>query len=201
MVSLRPEMRGRAYASAMLTGCLLTCHAWAREPADATTGLSRDIVFNVAADDGGADGLIRAQLEINAPSERVWTVMLDCNRALKFLTALKSCKVLETSRDGLTDVREHRSRWIAFLPETVSVFRSLYTPTREIKFERISGDFRVLKGHWLLEPLNDGMATRIIYEARVGIDMPIPGFLIRAALEEDVPRFLAAFRDEVEAMP
>lgn len=174
--------------------------AWAREPAAVPPGLSREIIFNVAADDGDADGLIRAQVEIAAPPDRVWTVMLDCDRVPRFLTAIKSCKVLETSRDGLTDIREHRSRWIAFLPETVSVFRSVYAPAREIKFEQIRGDFRVLKGFWRLEPLKDGAATRVTYEAHVGVDLPVPRFVVRAALEQDIPGFFAAFRDEVEAM-
>lgn len=182
---------------------LLAGPSLAREDAaqPAAAHLSRDILFKVSAGNGDADGHITAKLEIAAPPQRVWNIMLDCDKAPKFLSALKSCKVLETSADGLSDIREHRSQWLAVLPETVSVFRSRYAPAREIKFERISGDFKVLNGHWRLEPLNGGRATRLSYEVNVGVDMPVPGFLVRSALEQDVPQFLSAFREEVERTP
>lgn len=197
----------RTWVLSSFTAAVLSLHGagapMAREDAaePAAAQLSRDILFKVTADDGDADGHITAQLDIAAPPERVWSVMLDCELAPKYLTALKSCKVLEASADGLTDIREHRSRWLALLPETVSVFRSIYKPAREITFERVGGDFRVLKGHWLLQPLIGGQATRLSYEAHVGVDMPVPGFLIRSALEQDVPQFLSAFRAEVERTP
>lgn len=197
------RVRPTSYSTVMVLSLLVTGAATAREdlPDKPEQHLSRDIQFHVSPDDGDADGRITAELDIAAPPERVWSVMLDCERAPKFLTALRSCKVLETSADGLTDIREHRSKWLALLPETVSVFRSIYTPAREIRFERVSGDFRVLKGHWLLQPLIGGRATRLSYEAHVGVNVPVPGFLVRSALEQDVPQFLSAFRDEVERTP
>lgn len=170
---------------------------------DAPVRPSREIVFKVSPDAGEADGHIEASLDIAAPPAQVWKVMLDCSRAQKFFTALKSCKVLDRAADGSTDIREHRSQWLALLPETVSVFRSVYKVEREIDFERVSGDFRFLKGSWHLRPLEGGRATRLSYDARIGINgaIPLPSFMIRAALEQDVPKFLAAFRDEVEQTP
>lgn len=162
---------------------------------------SREIQVNVAADQGEADGRIDAQLDIAAPAARVWSAMLDCERATRYLTALKSCRVLEKSADGLSDIREHRSQWLSMLPETVSVFRSTYVPNREIQFERVSGDFRFLKGAWRLQPLAGGTSTRVTYTARIGVSVPLPSFVIRAALEADVPKFLSAFRQEVERTP
>lgn len=146
---------------------------------------------------GEADGHIEAAIDIPAPPSRIYAVMLDCARTMKFLTKLKTCKVLEASPDGLTDVREHRSKWLAILPETVSVFRSTYVRDREIRFEKLSGDFKFLKGSWRLEPEAGGKTTRVFYDVRVGISAPVPGFMIRSALQEDVPKLLKGLRNEV----
>jgi ribosome-associated toxin RatA of RatAB toxin-antitoxin module len=157
-----------------------------------------DAIIHVSEDDSGeADGVIEAAIDIAAPPERVYAVMIDCQRAPRFVAGLRSCKILKTEQDGKSDVREHRSKWLSILPETVSVFRSDYVPNREIRFERVSGDLRYLKGAWTLEPMQGGAGTRVLYEARVGIKMAVPGFMIRSALEQDVPKLLRALRAEV----
>ena len=175
------------------------CRAELRIDADGARHLrAGGVLFVVTEDDSGvADGRIEAVIDIAAPPPAVFAVMTDCARTLKFVDQLTACKVLETSPDGSYDIREHHSRWLAILPEMVSVFRSDYIPDREIRFSRVRGDLKFLKGSWQLQPMSGGRATRLSYEARVGIGMPIPGFIIRASLEADVPRLLKALRDEV----
>ena len=165
---------------------------------DAARLAAGEAIVRVTEDDsGGADGRIEAAIDIKASPESIYAVMIDCQRALKFVAGLRSCKVLESSKDGLSDVREHRSKWLSILPETVSVFRSEYVPGRQIRFEKLRGDFRVLKGSWQLESVRGGTSTRVYYDARVGISTPVPGFMIRGALEQDVPKLLQALRTEV----
>ncbi len=157
-------------------------------------------IVHVASDDSGeSDGVIEAAMVVAAPPARVYDVMLDCTRAVKFLHALTGCRVLETSPDGLSDLREHRSKWISILPETVSIFRSQYVKNREIRFEKAGGDLKFLQGSWTLEPLKGGSATKLNYRVRVGVSGPVPGFLVRGALQQDVPKFLSALRREVMA--
>ena len=127
-------------------------------------------IVHVDSDDSGeADGVIEAAMVVAAPPARVYDVMLDCTRAVKFLHALTGCRVLETSPDGLSDLREHRSKWISILPETVSIFRSQYVKNREIRFEKAGGDLKFLQGSWTLEPLKGGAATKLNYRVRVGV--------------------------------
>jgi ribosome-associated toxin RatA of RatAB toxin-antitoxin module len=159
-----------------------------------------EAIVHVSADDSGeADGLIEAAIVVAAPPSRIYDVMLDCTRAVKFLPALTGCRVLNASPDGLTDLREHRSKWISILPETVSIFRSQYVKNREIRFEKAGGDLKFLKGSWMLEPLKGGTATKLNYRVRVGVSGPVPGFMVRGALEQDVPKFLQALRREAMA--
>ena len=191
----------KASRLAVVLTALLAASAPAQSHDLSTEQISRlkagDALVAVNADDGEADGHIEAAIDIAAPPARVFAIMLDCNHAMKFLSNLKSCKILEVSPDGLTDLREHRSKWLSILPETVSVFRSTYVKDREIRFEKVRGDFRFLKGSWQLEPIQNGAATRVFYDVRVGINAPVPGFMIRGALEQDVPKVLKGLRDEV----
>jgi uncharacterized protein YndB with AHSA1/START domain len=157
-----------------------------------------DVLLKVTADDSGeADGRISAAIDIAAPPHDVFAAMTDCARALKFVEQLTLCRILEAAPDGRYDIREHHSRWLAILPEMVSVFRSDYTPDREIRFTRVSGDLKFLEGSWQLQPMAGGRSTRLFYDARVGAGLPLPGFMIRASLEADVPRLLKALRAEV----
>lgn len=160
---------------------------------------ARDVIVRVEADPSGeADGSIDAAIDVAAPPARLWSVMLDCQRALIFIEGLKSCRVLERGPNDAWDIREHKSKWLAILPELRSVFRSDYKANSEIKFRRVEGDIRFLEGQWKLEPLAGGTATRLTYRARIGISAPVPGFMLRAALESDVPKRLKALRAEAE---
>lgn len=161
-----------------------------------------EVLVDIEPDETGvADGHISAVIEIGAAPAKVFAVMTDCERTLKFMDDLKVCKVLETSRDGTYDIREHRSRWLALLPEMVSVFRSDYVADREIRFSLVRGDLKYLKGSWELEPLNGGRATRLTYDALVGVSLPVPAFIVRHSLEADVPRLLNSLRAEVMSGP
>ena len=160
-----------------------------------------EALVSVEEDSGDADGHITAAIDIAASPHRVWQVMTDCARAPKFVAGLKSCRVLQlgpASGSGVAwDIREHRSKWLSLMPETVSVFRSDYVQDKEIRFERVSGNLRFLKGTWRLEPLSGGAGTRLRYDTRIGVSGPVPGFMVRSALEGDVPKLLGALRTEV----
>lgn len=159
---------------------------------------SREVVISVVSDDAGADGIVDAAIDVAAPRARVWPVLLDCARAPNFMPALKSCSVLSKDPSNAWDVREHRVSWTDFLPDTRNVFRSEYIKETSIRFTRVEGDLSILDGEWQLEPLDGGTRTRLHYRARIGIDLPVPSFLIRGALERDVPNFLKALRAEIE---
>ena len=188
-------------AAVVASGTLPVPHASAFEiGADELRRLkAREVLVNVVPDDSGeADGQIEAVIDVAAPPAKVWTVMLDCQRALKFMEGLKSCRVLERGPNDAWDIREHKSKWLAILPEMRSVFRSEYVRDKEIKFKRVEGDIKFLQGGWRLEPLNGSAGTRLFYRARIGISAPVPGFILRGALESDVPKRLEALRDDVE---
>lgn len=147
----------------------------------------------VRPDHDGSSGVIRAAIDIAAPAEAVWTVMTDCDLALKMVANLKSCRILERDPQGRWDVREQVSK-MGFLPSVRSVFREDFDPPTHMSFHRVGGDLKVLEGEWRLTPHDD--RTRVTYEARVAAPFSVPGWIARMALRRDVPTALLALRRE-----
>jgi len=104
--------------------------------------------------------------------------------------------VLKRDPAGRWDIREHKVSWMWFLPDVISVFRSDYEPPKRLRFHRISGTLKRSQGEWLLETMDGGRATRVIYESTVAADIPAPQFVVEAALKRDIAKILRALRRE-----
>ena len=153
------------------------------------------VVRVVPGGGGPIDGQVQATMIIPAPAAAVYSALTECQTAPVVFPSLKSCRVIETGPQASWDVREHRvASWASFLPDMSTLFHSDYVPDRSISFRLLSGDIQHLDGAWTLEPVKGG--TRVTYEARVGFHALVPSFLVRQSLTSDVPKFLAAIRDE-----
>lgn len=153
-------------------------------------------VMPAAADDSVA---IKASIEIAAPRAKVWAIMTDCARALRFVPGLTSCRVLKRDPAGRWDIREHKISWMWFLPDVTSVFRSDYDPPKRLRFHRISGTLKHSEGEWRLDVIDGGRATRVSYDATVSADVPAPKFLVESALKRDIAKVLRGLRRECTA--
>ncbi len=153
-------------------------------------------VVSVAAGTAAETVKIRAHIDIAAPRTKVWAIMTDCARAVRYVPGLKSCRVLERDPAGRWDIREHRVSWVWFLPNVRSVFRSDYEPPMRLQFRRISGTPRRSDGEWRLDPIEEGRATRASYEATISADVPVPKFLVEAALKRDIANVLRHLQRE-----
>jgi len=151
---------------------------------------------SVTQDDDTSVVSVIASIEIPTRPQVVYPVMIDCSRALRIVTGLESCRVIESSADGKWDVREHIIAVNALLPRLRNVFRSEYDPNRSIRFRRVDGDLRMSEGEWRLTPAAGGTTTIVSYRSRVGWHVPIPGPLLRAAIRYDFPGTLEALRRE-----
>jgi ribosome-associated toxin RatA of RatAB toxin-antitoxin module len=165
--------------------------------ADEAALASGQVIVDVAPDPQGAAGQVDAVIDIPASAGQLWKVMLDCDRAPRFLAGLQSCTVLKESADKKWDIREHRVQWSSLFPVVRSVFRSDYEPMHEIRFSRVEGDLELLEGSWRLEPLKGKAVTRLYYHARVDPGIRLPNIIVRSVIENDMPKTLKALRKEV----
>jgi uncharacterized membrane protein len=173
------------------TACLLSGTALA-DPPGAPARVS------VTSDAHGASGDVRASIEIAASPAVVWKVMTDCAAVPRLMVNVRSCRVIDRDPAGRWDVREQITN-ASLLPAVRTVLRSDYDYPRTVRFHRIDGDFKILEGSWLLEPLDGGAHTRVTYESRMTAPFAAPGFIVRAVLRKDLPRTLGNLRAACEA--
>ncbi len=189
-------MRRTAFAIIALALCAAgPALAWDPGP-EAEQRLSRGQVWlEVRPDPAGASGLVRAGLDIEAPPDTVWAVMLDCQLAPRMVSNLKSCKVLERDPGGRWDVREQVAKPLLF-PPMRTVFHSDYDPPHGFRFHRTGGDLPVLEGEWRLQPLDGGRRTRVLYESRAELPFDAPGPLARILLRQEIAAALQGLKRE-----
>ncbi|WP_426029761.1 SRPBCC family protein [Caulobacter sp. DWP3-1-3b2] len=171
-----------------------SAHAAALSP-KAQAALARGEAYaEVTPDPDGISGKVSAVIDIEASPAKVWSVMTDCVTAGKMVTNLARCTIVSGDIKRGSDVREHVTHRSLFLPAMRIVFRSVYEPFTRIRFERVGGDLKVEQGEWRLLALRGGAATRVFYENRLAVDLPIPRALLREGLRKDTPKVLLNLR-------
>lgn len=145
----------------------------------------------------GTAGDARAAVLVRAPRAIIYRNMTNCERALGFVPHLVHCQVLETSPDGRSELVEHEVDYGWYLPRASYVFRARYDPGQRVRFEAVSGDFRVNEGLWELVPRADG-AVVVTYRVRLRPRFYVPRWLVRRSLRRELPALMRALRDASE---
>jgi uncharacterized membrane protein len=153
---------------------------------------------NVTPDPQGASGIVHAQIDINAAPETVWKIMVDCDQVPKLMANVKYCHVLQHDPAGHWDVREQVTK-ASLLPSVRVVMRSDYDEPRSVHFHRTDGDLKIVEGSWLLQPLDGGARTRVVYDSRIAAPFSAPGMLVRPLMRGDMVHTLTNLRAACEA--
>jgi ribosome-associated toxin RatA of RatAB toxin-antitoxin module len=157
--------------------------------------LAKGRVIILEQSHGQPKGRVEAAILIDAPVERVWSAMVDCDRAPDFVPGLKGCRVLR--RDGNSLIIEHQVRVSWLLPMVTYVFRADYQRYKRIDFKRVSGGLKELEGSWALENINGGRQTIVMYSVYLDPGFYVPQWLVRLILKGDLPDLLTALRNRV----
>ncbi len=136
-------------------------------------------------------------IEIEAPVEILWAIMMDCEMAIMLAPDIKDCEIIESADDGTWDIRKQKVSVSSVLPKFVTVFRSEYEENTSIRISRVRGDLKLQDGLWILEPLSK-TRTRVTYQARLKPKGPVPRSLFRRAVDKDLPEILGNLRAEAE---
>jgi len=81
-----------------------------------------------------------------------------------------------------------------FTPEFI-VLQMEETPYERIKFNKVAGDVRSMRGEWQI--VGNGNPVRVFYRARIVPNVPLPPLLGATMIEMDVEEKLAAIRREI----
>lgn len=192
-------MRAHQFAVLAVLGALAAAQASALTPHEQAQLAAGDVVVDIVADERANAARIRAAIDIAAPPRVVWLIMTDCERAPRFVPGLESCRILSRDPGGRWDVREHQVIWAWFMPRVRNVFHSDYEAPARLRFHRVEGDLRRSEGEWRLEPLDNGRATRLVYDAIMAPSVPLPDFLVVEALRRDIPIVLRELRRESQS--
>jgi hypothetical protein len=165
--------------------------AWAPTPRQEAHGGAG--YAEVTPHGGPRSGVIHGFIDIPAPAERIWRLMLDCAEAPKMVSFVKSCRVLQRDSAGAWDVREDVIEYGFPFPRVHSVFRSDYEPPSRIRFHCLpSGDLKDCAGEWRLEPR--GGSVRVVYENQLTAPFSAPAFIVRPMMRHDVLMALRALK-------
>ncbi|MEJ2626273.1 MAG: SRPBCC family protein [Pseudolabrys sp.] len=169
-----------------------------------TLAAGEPVVALTPTPDGDATR-IHAAIDIAAPAAAIWSIMTDCAREVRFVPGLESCRVLERDPAGRWDIRAHEISWVRFLPRIRSVFRADYDPPKRLRFHRISGTLTRNEGEWRLTALPKSGTkggtkggTRVSYDAVTEVSVPVPDFMVEAALKRDIATVLRRLKRECQ---
>jgi ribosome-associated toxin RatA of RatAB toxin-antitoxin module len=129
-----------------------------------------------------------ASTEIDAPLDRVWSIVADVESWPQWQNTLRAVDVEERDAEGRPSLCE------VIFDAGVQTIRTLqrvrYEPPQSVSFTQESGSLKSLHGSWRLEGLGDDR-TRATYE----LDVEPGGFLsmlVRGAVEERLREVLVA---------
>jgi hypothetical protein len=183
---------------ALITIALLLFAASAAPAADLAQESAQhgDIEVAVSLDAAEQSGSASASVRIHARREVVWSLITSCTEALRLVPGLVSCEVMDTAPDGSWQRIRHVMDYSWYLPKLTYEFRASYDEPSRVSIERISGDFRVLRGSWALQA--DGTDTIAHYAVDLAPGFWVPHWIERAALRRDLPKMLRALRARAE---
>jgi ribosome-associated toxin RatA of RatAB toxin-antitoxin module len=139
---------------------------------------------------------IDATLLIEAPAEKVWALISDCNRAAEFMEVEQSRLLW---RRGNTS----RCRVVVDVPFPFGTLTSVSDSREErgpsllrLRFGLVSGDFYYDEGAWELTPLPGGR-TRVHYQALTEPKLPVPTALLRSGQVEYIEKMLLKLHEQL----
>src|SRR4051812_36880211 len=141
---MAPARQWRTYALAWaLTGALQVPAAdFALTPAETARVAARQIVIRPSLDAAQRRGTVRAAVQIEAPADLVYRMLISCADALAYVPHLRSCRVRERGPDDSWLVVEHEIDFGWYAPRLKWVMRAELTQDRKSTFHQVSGDFR-----------------------------------------------------------
>jgi ribosome-associated toxin RatA of RatAB toxin-antitoxin module len=187
---------------APVTSALAVLFVLAAEADDVAKRLdSGDVVISTEKVEGSDLPRSIAMGVIDAPPEKVWALVTDCDNFYKTMPRIAASKVIE--RDGGTVVCRVTADLPFPVPDLTSETRAIMTVEPGVKWERrwslIKGDYRANTGAWVLTPYKgDLKRTLARYELHIDPKIHVPDSFIVAGQKKSLPDLFTRLREQTK---
>jgi ribosome-associated toxin RatA of RatAB toxin-antitoxin module len=131
---------------------------------------------------------------INAPMERVFSVIADYAKYPEFLPEVKN---IRTSRRQGTDLDVHYE--VEVLKKIRYTLRIKEEPPNRISWTFVEGELmRDNRGQWVLEAAGEGK-TRATYSIEMKLGPLVPKSIVNVLVDSSLPKMLEAFKKRSES--
>ena len=134
----------------------------------------------------------KESVEIDAPVERVYELLVDFDRYSEFMPGVRETIVLD---------REDDMAIVEFSIKVIKEFnytlRFTFAPPEELSWTYVGGDFKNITGGWTLERVGGGK-SRATYTVDIDGGFFIPKAISNQLLKFNVPELLQAVKARCE---
>lgn len=141
---------------------------------------------------------------IEAPPEKVWAIVEDCENYEKTMVRIADAKLLE--RDGGTVICRVTADLPWPVPDLTSETRAVHTVEPGVRWERkwtmIKGDYRANTGSWTLTPYKgDPKRTLARYQLHIDPKIHVPDSFITSGQRKSLPDLFEKLRKQTVVPP
>lgn len=130
---------------------------------------------------------------INAPVEKVWKTISDYDSYPQFLSEVK--KIHTSHRKG-NEVQVHYE--VDVVKTIKYTLKMSEQPPSRVIWSFVEGEFmKDNHGSWELEPAGEGK-TKATYTIEMKLGALVPGSIVKALVETNLPKMLEAFKKRAE---
>ena len=142
---------------------------------------------------------IKSYMYINAPPVTVWKVLTDYNNIKRYIPRMVESDLVESKGDLKVVALTGEFRVFLF-KKTIRVSVNMHEtfPSR-IDYEKISGDFDIYRGSWILQQYSS-KGTLLTYESELKPSFIAPDFILQGILKNDLVNGLTALKTEAERL-
>ena len=156
-----------------------------------------EVVITTRAIKGSEIAEATVKAVVNAPLERVWAVIKNCNKYVGVLPRVKESKQIKRSGSAVI------CRVVIDMPWPLD---DLAATTKAIHVERpgklfsrtwslLKGDYRVNRGSWKLTPYKGAPGrTMVVYVSHADPKISVPKWIQSAARKRALPKLIQALR-------
>lgn len=163
-----------------------TAEEWARLQA------GEILVQETRRDEAGGSALALALYHVDV--EGLWATIGDCTANERFVRGLRRCELLEdTPTRALT---RQQLKPYKLLPSMDYTFETIREPHLWIRIRLRDDGLKALEGSWRFQPPPTGEGVLVAHRVRVQPDFPVPRWLARRVVHQDLADLMACLRWE-----